>query len=178
MITNYRSYLLSIVRIIIGILIFFSPVYSPMFITLFLITGFIDFYGERLLKLDSEVYGKDKMLNSIGTIMFILAGCVKLIPELFVSSAVYAWLILIGLLIIWNQTAEIVLYGHLIYVDSYATRVVKLLIYTFPLLTQLIEKEFLCIVICIVSTFAEIQIGHLVRMKTTEREILGLNDKK
>jgi len=165
------SYNLSNLRIVLGIIIFFIPTTSDFFFVPFLLTGIIDFTGEGLLKLDSEVYGKDKLLNSIGTLIFVIAGSYRLLPELLLSTTIHSWLLLIALLVVWNLLSEYFLYGRLIYVDSSATRVVKALIYCFPLFVKFINKEFLCLLICVAATFAEMQLGHSIRMKSSELQI-------
>lgn len=166
------SYIVSLLKILFGTSIFFISPDHPYFFVPFLLTGFFDFLGENLLKLDSTTYGRDKMLSSIGTLVFVLAGSFRLIPIFLVSKAVYGWLFLIGLLVIWNLTSEYFLYGKLIYIDSSATRIVKVFIYLFPLLTTFVEKEFLLICICVIATFAEMQLGHFIRMKTTEKDVI------
>lgn len=167
------SYILSLFRIIAGAAILFIPSKSHFFIIPFLVVGILDGIVEKLMVLDSSQYGRDKQISSIATLVFVAAGSYKLIPELVLFTAIYGWLILIGVLILWNLLSEYFLYGKLIYVESPATRYVKWMLYLFPLLTTFFEKEFIVLCICVISTFAEMQLGHNIRMKSFDKEVVS-----
>ena len=151
-------------RILFSAIIFWVPVFSPVFYGCYLAAGCTDMIdGTIARKLGTESKFGSK-LDTIADIVFVVAAAYKMFPVMEIPKGIWIWIGVIALIKIINIISGFVVEKQFVSVHTVANKVTGLLVFLLPLTMAVVELRYSALVVCMVATFAAIQEGHIIRI--------------
>ena len=155
-------------RILFSAIIFWVPVFSPVFYGCYLAAGCTDMIdGTIARKLGTESKFGSK-LDTIADIVFVVAAAYKMFPVMEIPKGIWIWIGVIALIKIINIISGFVVEKQFVSVHTVANKVTGLLVFLLPLTMAVVELRYSALVVCMVATFAAIQEGHIIRIGKVE----------
>ena len=151
-------------RILFSAIIFWVPVFSPVFYGCYLAAGCTDMIDgtiARKLGTESEFGSK---FDTIADIVFVAAAAYKMFPVMEIPKGIWIWIGVIALIKIINIISGFVVEKQFVSVHTVANKVTGLLVFLLPLTMAVVELRYSALVVCMVATFAAIQEGHIIRI--------------
>ena len=155
-------------RIFFSAIIFFVPVFSPVFYGCYLAAGFTDMIDgtiARKLGTESEFGSK---FDTIADMVFVVAAAYKMLPVMEIPRGIWIWIGVIALIKIINIISGFVIEKQFVSVHTAANKITGLLVFLLPLTMAVVELRYSALVVCMVATFAAIQEGHFIRIGKVE----------
>ena len=155
-------------RILFSAIIFWVPVFSPVFYGCYLAAGCTDMIDgtiARKLGTESEFGSK---FDTIADIVFVAAAAYKMFPVMEIPKGIWIWIGVIALIKIINIISGFVAEKQFVSVHSVANKFTGLLVFLLPLTMAAVELRYSALVVCMVATFAAIQEGHIIRIGKVE----------
>ena len=155
-------------RIFFSAIIFFVPVFSPVFYGCYLAAGFTDMINgtiARKLGTDGE-FGAQ--LDTMADIVFVVAAAYKILPVMKIPKSIWIWIGLIALIKIINIISGLVVAKQFVSAHTKANKITGLLMFVLPLTMEVVELHYSALVVCVIATFAAIQEGHFIRAGKVE----------
>ena len=150
-------------RILFSAIIFWVPVFSPVFYGCYLAAGCTDMIDgtiARKLGTESEFGSK---FDTIADIVFVAAAAYKMFPVMEIPKGIWIWIGVIALIKIINIISGFVVEKQFVSVHTAANKITGLLVFLLPLTMAVVELRYSALVVCMVATFAAIQEGHIIR---------------
>ena len=151
-------------RILFSAIIFWVPVFSPVFYGCYLAAGCTDMIDgtiARKLGTESEFGSK---FDTIADIVFVVAAAYKMFPVMEIPRGIWILIGVIALIKIINIISGFVVEKQFVSVHTVANKVTGLLVFLLPLTMAVVELRYSALVVCMVATFAAIQEGHIIRI--------------
>lgn len=155
-------------RILFSAIIFWVPVFSPVFYGCYLAAGCTDMIDgtiARKLGTESEFGSK---FDTIADIVFVAAAAYKMFPVMEIPKGIWIWIGVIALIKIINIISGFVVEKQFVSVHTAANKITGLLVFLLPLTMAVVELRYSALVVCMVATFAAIQEGHIIRIGKVE----------
>ena len=155
-------------RILFSAIIFWVPVFSPVFYGCYLAAGCTDMIDgtiARKLGTESEFGSK---FDTIADIVFVVAAAYKMFPVMEIPKGIWIWIGVIALIKIINIISGFVVEKQFVSVHTVANKITGLLVFLLPLTMAVVELRYSALVVCMVATFAAIQEGHVIRIGKVE----------
>ena len=155
-------------RILFSAIIFWVPVFSPVFYGCYLAAGCTDMIDgtiARKLGTESEFGSK---FDTIADIVFVAAAAYKMFPVMEIPKGIWIWIGVIALIKIINIISGFVAEKQFVSVHTAANKITGLLVFLLPLTMAVVELRYNALVVCMVATFAAIQEGHIIRIGKVE----------
>ena len=155
-------------RILFSAIIFWVPVFSPVFYGCYLAAGCTDMIDgtiARKLGTESEFGSK---FDTIADIVFVAAAAYKMFPVMEIPKGIWIWIGVIALIKIINIISGFVAEKQFVSVHTAANKITGLLVFLLPLTMAVVELRYSALVVCMVATFAAIQEGHIIRIGKVE----------
>lgn len=155
-------------RILFSAIIFWVPVFSPVFYGCYLAAGCTDMIDgtiARKLGTESEFGSK---FDTIADIVFVVAAAYKMFPVMEIPKGIWIWIGVIALIKIINIISGFVVEKQFVSVHTVANKITGLLVFLLPLTMSVVELRYSALVVCMVATFAAIQEGHIIRIGKVE----------
>ena len=155
-------------RILFSAIIFWVPVFSPVFYGCYLAAGCTDMIDgtiARKLGTESEFGSK---FDTIADIVFVAAAAYKMFPVMEIPKGIWIWIGVIALIKIINIISGFVAEKQFVSVHTAANKITGLLVFLLPLTMAVVELRYSALVVCMVATFAAIQEGHIIRIGQVE----------
>ena len=155
-------------RILFSAIIFWVPVFSPVFYGCYLAAGCTDMIDgtiARKLGTESEFGSK---FDTIADIVFVAAAAYKMFPVMEIPKGIWIWTGVIALIKIINIISGFVAEKQFVSVHTAANKITGLLVFLLPLTMAVVELRYSALVVCMVATFAAIQEGHIIRIGKVE----------
>ena len=108
------------------------------------------------------------LLDSLADLAFVACCCIKLIPALALPNWLWIWGATIVLIKLINQIFALVMYKRCLFLHTIANKAAGLLLFVGVPLTVFLESIVPMVIIAVVATFAAIQEGHFIRMRTID----------
>ena len=155
-------------RILISLLMFLFPVFSPGFHVCYLIAGISDMIdGTIARKLGTSSKFGEK-LDTVADFVFTAIALFKLLPVMKISMAIWIWIGLIAVTKLINIISGFVLQKQFLTVHSLANKITGAVLFVLPLTMSVIDVKYSATFACLVATFAAIQEGHIIRNQSAE----------
>ena len=151
------------IRIICSISLFFCPALSIPFYGLYIIAGFTDMIDGTVARKTNTVSEFGSKLDTVADFVFAVVCLIKLIPVLNIETWIYIWIAVIVVIKVINIASGYMMQKKLVAVHSVMNKVTGALLFTLPLTLRFIELRYSVIVVCAVATFAAVQEGHYIR---------------
>lgn len=155
-------------RILFSAIIFFVPVFSPVFYGCYLAAGCTDMIDgtiARKLGTESEFGAK---LDTIADIIFVAAAAFKILPVMEIPKGIWIWIGVIALIKIINIMSGFVVAKQFVSVHTAANKITGFLLFVLPLTLEAVDLRYSALVVCAAATFAAIQEGHFIRIGKVE----------
>ena len=153
------------IRILCSIALFFVSPLSKGFYILYLAAGFSDMLDGPVARKTGSASDFGSKLDSIADIIFVAVCLIKLIPVLEIKKWLYIWIVLIVLIKIINIIAGLIIYKRIIFLHTILNKITGALAFILPLTFPFLELRYSTPLVCTVATIAAIQEGHFIRTK-------------
>lgn len=161
--------LMTLCRIICGVLLLASPVFSPWFHGLYLIGGATDVLDGAIARKTGTVSEFGAKLDTVADICFFGASWIKLLPTVRLPKWLWVWVAVIAVIKLVNLASGFLCKGRFVAEHTVMNKVTGALLFVLPLTLPFAESRYSAAVVCCAATFAAIQEGHYIR---TGREIV------
>lgn len=153
------------IRILCSIALFFVSPLSKGFYILYLAAGFSDMLDGPVARKTGSASDFGSKLDSIADIIFVAVCLIKLIPVLEIKKWLYIWIALIVLIKIINIISGLIIYKRIIFLHTILNKITGVLAFILPLTFPFLELCYSTPLVCTVATIAAIQEGHFIRTK-------------
>ena len=150
-------------RIVVSIVLLFSPAFSPAFYALYIAAGLSDMLDGYVARKTDTVSKFGARLDTIADFVLVVVCLIKLLPVLRVSTWLYAWIGIIVLIKVVNIISGFAVQKRFVAVHSIMNKATGALLFLLPLMIPAVPLKYSAIVVCVVATFAAIQEGHFIR---------------
>ena len=161
---NIANYI-SVSRIIMSIILFFTEIFSTAFYIIFIYCGLsdiLDGFIARKNKNESEIGAR---LDSTSDIIFVIVAMIKILPALNLSKEIIIWTVIIALIKFVNVICAYLYYKKLVLPHTIANKITGFILFIAPFIIININSIIIEIIICSIATFASIQEGHYIRTR-------------
>ena len=152
-------------RVLISIALLFCPVFSPVFYTLYLITGVSDMIDGTIARRTNTVSGFGARFDTAADFVFVVVCMIKLLPVVSMPIWLWVWIVMIALTKIVNIISGYIVQRKLVAVHSVMNKVTGVLLFILPLTLSIIPLTYSAIPVCAVATFSAVQEGYFIRCR-------------
>lgn len=154
-------------RIVFALLILFVPLFSVPFYAFYFLgaaTDMADGIIARKLHQESTFGAK---LDTVADIVFVIVVFTKIVLKITVPTWLGIWIAIISLIKLINLISGFIAYHKFVAVHSIMNKITGGILFCLPLfigikLPQQVMSG-ICIITCVIATFAAIQEGHYIR---------------
>ena len=151
------------IRILCSIALFFCPTLSPAFYSLYLVAGFTDMIDGTVARKTNTVSEFGSRLDTIADFIFVVVCLIKLIPIMEIPEWLSIWIAVIAFIKAINVVSGYVIHRRFVAVHSVMNKVTGAMLFIFPLTLSMIDLKYSAAVVCSAATFAAVQEGHYIR---------------
>ncbi len=141
---------LTISRILCGVCLLFSSVFSLTFYILYLFCGLSDMLDGFVARKTKSVSKFGSKLDSLADVVFLTCASIKLLPEINLPKWIWIWILLIFI----AKIIGLVLKKTITLPHSKLNKVCGFLLFLFPLTLSFIKIEYSAIIICILASIS------------------------
>ena len=150
------------IRILCSIALLFSPVFSPVFYILYIVSGLSDMIDGTVARKTGTVSESGSKLDTAADLVLVIVCLIKLIPVLEIPLWLFIWIIIIALIKMINIISGHVMYKEFVAVHTVMNKVTGILLFILPLTLTIINLKYSGALVSAVATFAAIQEGHYI----------------
>ncbi len=135
----------------------FIPLSSIWFYILYLFCGFSDMIDGTIARKTGTVskFGAD--LDTVADFIFMFVCGVKILPLVHIPGWLWAWIIILALIKIFNIAVVFICRKKLIAMHSVLNRMTGFALFLLPLLLSFVETAYIITAICVLATVAVMQ---------------------
>lgn len=152
-------------RMILSVVLWFVAPLSVSFGIIYLLCGFSDMIDGPIARKTGNATPFGAKLDSIADLLFVAVCLVRLLPVFNIPAWLWIWIIVIFCIKIINVVSGFVCWKKLVLPHTTANKVSGLLLFLLPIAYEFVGLEYPAFLICLVTSFAAIQEGHLIRRK-------------
>ncbi len=150
-------------RIAAGIVLFFSPVFSPAFYALYIAAGLSDILDGFVARKTETVSKLGAGLDTIADFVLVVVCLIKLLPILSLPAWLYGWIGIVALIKVVNIISGFAVQRRFVVIHSVMNKATGALLFLLPLTIPAVPLKTSAIVVCAAATFAAIQEGYFNR---------------
>ena len=148
-----------------SVVLWFVAPLSVSFGVIYLLCGFSDMIDGPIARKTGNATPFGAKLDSIADLLFVAVCLVRLLPVFNIPTWIWIWIIVIFCIKIINIVSGFVCWKKLVLPHTTANKVSGLLLFLLPIAYRFVGLKYPAILICLVTSFAAIQEGHLIRRK-------------
>lgn len=148
---------ISISRILISVILFFTLPYSPAFWTIYSACGVSDIIDGYLARKTNYSSRLGAILDSIADIVFVCAAMAVLLPTLSIPVGITLWIILVAIIKITSLLAGYYKHHTFISLHTYLNKATGFILFCFPYIYNVINTNLAAILACTVATFSAVE---------------------
>lgn len=148
-----------------SVVLWFVAPLSVSFGIIYLFCGFSDMIDGPIARRTGNATPFGAKLDSIADMLFVAVCLVHLLPVFNIPTWLWIWIIVIFCIKIINIVSGFVCWKKLVLLHTMANKVSGLLLFLLPIAYEFVGLKYPAILICLVTSFAAIQEGHLIRRK-------------
>lgn len=152
-------------RIAVSVALLFCVPFGITFWICYVWCGVSDMIDGPIARKTGSVSRTGSILDSIADLLFVAVCFVKILPLVIIPTWLWVWVALIAVIKIINLILGFVCQHKLVMPHTTANKVSGLLLFLLPIAYEFVGLEYPAILICLVTSFAAIQEGHLIRRK-------------
>ena len=161
-IANY----ISVSRIIMSIILFFTETFSITFYIIYIYCGISDMLDGFIARKSKNESKIGACLDSIADIIFVIVAMIKILPILNLTNGIIIWAVVIAFIKIINVTCSYIYYKKIVLPHTIANKTTGFILFIAPFVilntNQIIIFE---IIICSIATFSAVQEEHYIRTR-------------
>ena len=157
---KYFANIITGLRIIGSIVLFFFDVPSFPFYITYLLCGFSDMIDGAIARKTNAVSSFGSKLDTVADIVFMVVCAVKLLPMIYLPIWVWMWIAVIALIKVTNIVWGFVRKKQLVDYHAVLNKITGFTLFLLPFTLLLIEPTYSFAVMCTVATIAAIQEGY------------------
>ncbi len=149
--------ILSIVRIILALALFWVRPLSVLFYAIYLIcviSDVLDGYVARKTHTESNLGEK---LDSVSDLIMFVVLTIILFPLINLTTQIIIWIVIIGLIRAVSMMVVLVKYKTFAILHTYGNKITGLVLAAFPLSLAFIQLEALMYIICVIASISAIE---------------------
>ena len=150
-------------RIFFSAIIFFVPVFSPVFYGCYLAAGFTDMIDGTVARKTGSVSEFGSALDSIADFVFIAVCLIKLLPVLTISAWLWIWVSVIAIIKVINAISGYIVQRKLVVKHTILNKITGAMLFILPLTLSAVDLKYSGSIVCAIASFAAVQEGHLIR---------------
>ena len=150
-------------RIVVSIVLLFSPAFSPAFYALYIAAGLSDMFDGFVARQTDTASKLGARLDTIADFVFVVVCLIKLLPVLSIPAWLYTWIGMIALIKVVNIISGFAAQKKLVTVHSVMNKATGVLLFMLPLTIPAVPLKYSAVGVCAVATFAAIQEVHFIR---------------
>lgn len=150
---------------ILSVALWFVAPLSVSFGVIYLLCGFSDMIDGPVARKTGNATPFGAKLDSLADLLFVAVCLVRLLPVFNIPTWLWIWIIVIFCIKIINIVSGFVCWKRFFMLHTTANKVSGLLLFLLPIAYEFVGLKYPAILICIVTSFAAIQEGHLIRRK-------------
>lgn len=150
-------------RLLAGIALLFTPVFSKAFYGVYLFGGFTDMIDGTVARKTEKVSDFGAKLDTAADTVFCAAALWKIFPEVHFGKWVWIWIGIIAGVKVFNVIWSLAKEKKLPAIHTIANKLVGGMIFLFPLVIRIVDISWCAGGLCLLATFAAVEEGHLIR---------------
>lgn len=167
--------ILSLLRLLLAIIIFFLKPFTLAFNLIYLICGFSDALDGYIARKTNSESKFGAIIDSIADFTFMIIVTFVFLPKIFIPTKILIWVILIAFIKILAFLIGYLKYHAFAALHTYLNKLTGFILFCFPLLYKLTDAVILEYVICIVASICAIEeLIIQITSKELSRDIKGL----
>lgn len=166
---------ITILRIFLSLILLFLKPFSPLFLIVYSTCGFTDMIDGYIARKTNSESSLGTILDSISDIVFMSAVLVVLLPVISIPMKILIWIIVIALVKIVSLLISYCKYHTFAILHTYSNKATGFLLFCFPFLYGLINRNILESIICIIASISAVEelIIHITS-KELSRNVKGI----
>ena len=145
------------IRILGSVCMLYSPVFSPLFYSTYLLCGFTDMIDGTIARKTNSATSFGSHLDSVADLIFLTAASVKILPAIYIPG----WLWLCILIVFLTKTAAVIrryiLVKQLVLEHTPMNKLTGFLLFLWPLSLPFAELKYSAGIVCAVAFLSAIQ---------------------
>ena len=159
---KYFANIITGLRIIGSIVLFFFDVPSFPFYITYLLCGFSDMIDGTIARKTGAVSNFGAKLDTASDFVFMAVCVVKLLPKINISVWLWIWISIIAIVKVINIVMGFIRRKELVALHTFLNKITGLLLFLLPLTLQFIVPTYSFAVVCTIATIAAIQEGYYI----------------
>lgn len=151
------------IRILCSIWMFFSPVFSPPFYIAYLICGVSDMADGFIARKTKSATAFGSQLDSVADFIFATVAFIKILPQIRIPGWLWGCIFIISAIKIANMIWGFIYKKRLVFEHTVMNKITGLLLFLLPLTLSIIELKYSANVLCIIAAFSAIQESHYIK---------------
>ena len=144
-------------RIIFSLPLLFIPLSSALFYILYLFCGFTDMIDGTIARKTGAVSNFGARLDTAADFVFMLVCSIKILPLMHISMWLWAWIIIVALVKIFNITLVFIRKKKLISIHSVLNKTTGFILFLLPPTLTFVPTTYSVVTVCILATIAVMQ---------------------
>ena len=149
-------------RILGSVLLLFCPVFSELFIIIYLFCGFSDMIDGTIARKTNSAGEFGAKLDTVADLVFVAVSLMKLLPAIRIPGWLWIWVSIIATIKIGNIIWGYVSKKQFISLHTIMNKVTGLLLFLLPLTIPFGELNYIAIAVCSIATLSAIQEGFYI----------------
>ena len=167
-----KKYIANIItgsRIAFSLPLLFIPLSSASFYILYLFCGISDMIDGTIARKTKTVSKSGASLDTVADFVFMFVCSIKLLPLILLPTWLWAWIILVALMKIFNIALVLIRKKKLLSIHSVFNKITGLALFLLPLSFTFIKTTYSVSAICLLATMAVMQEFYFI---TKNQEVL------
>ena len=148
--------MITLFRIIFGILLLFFPVFSTCFYTFYILGGYTDMIDGTIARKTNTISQSGAKLDTIADLIFAFSSFLKIFPAVHLPLWLWIWCALIAIMKIGNIVLEIIVQKKFITQHTLSNKITGFFLFLLPLTLQVINVQYSAPIVCAMATFSAI----------------------
>lgn len=150
-------------RIVCSLWMLFYPAFSGEFDALYLLCGLTDMLDGAIARKTGTVSRFGAALDTVADFVFVLCALIKLLPVLSLPRWLWLWIAAIAAFKMVQAVWGFFKHKRFLTVHTHLNKLTGLLLFLLPFSVALWDGTYSAAALCLLSTAAALQEGHLIR---------------
>jgi len=163
-----KKYIANIItgsRIVFSLPLLFIRLSSAWFYILYLFCGLTDMIDGTIARKTGAVSKFGAKLDTIADFIFMLVCSIKILPLIHIPTWLWAWIIIIALIKIFNIALVFICKKKIISIHSVLNKIMGLALFLLPPTLTFVENTYSITTICVLATISVMQEVYFILKK-------------
>ena len=165
-IMKHTANVITTARILLSLLLMVFVPFSIPFYIFYILCGLTDMFDGFIARKTQTESKFGEKFDTIADIVFIIVCFIKILPVVKIEKWICIWIVVIAIIKVTNIISGYIDQGQFVPKHTIANKLTGVLLFLFPLSICSVKGSYIEVSICVVSTFAAIQEGHIIRTES------------